>query len=1004
MLLSFVLLSAVVAGVAMAQTTGKIRGTVIDRETGEPLVGANVTIEATTLGAACDVNGEFIVLSVPPGTYSLRATYVGYRTMTIRNVNVTGGLTTEANFSLESEAIPGPAIEIIAEPPLINKNATNTISLIRAEQIEQLPVRNVANIFTLAPGVIQQGGNFYVRGGRSEETAYFVDGVLVNNPMNGALQLNVINNAIEEVQTQIGGMTAQYGNAMSAVVSTTTKTGGPQYKFMFEVITDELGGTESKNFLGAYSYGLNEYVITASGPVIPGNDNIRFFLAGQRVFNRTNPTFLDGINFVPIDSTDIVNADWEIVDRNASSGSIQTVPTGTTGNRAYLADLINQSNYSGGRNYGGYALDLWGLQGNIFMDFGSINVKLGGTYSTNSNITPFGRTLNIISVTAGNPRGMLTESRDWTVYGKWTHIINPTTFYTVQVNGYEYFSETMDQRLGNNVEEWGNPNNPENGNLVGPSRNPPQFNLWSFNVNWPGNVPLTYTKIKRSNLGGRVDFTKQFGRAWEFIVGGEFTRYTIRSYGVRARNLYGQRQTLSNATDWEIYAPQMVYSQNFGYDIYGNEFDGGSFTDNQGTTVNLSNEGPKNPLYAGFYIQNKFEFSDLVINFGLRYDIIDPGSKQYEDPTRILIDDLAGVRVISDSSLVNQEVATQLSPRIGFSFPVTDRTVFHATYGQFLQQGRLFDLYDGRLSAAFFLTGTFHRASPSPNLKPERTTDYEVGFRQQIGEVASFDLTFFYKDIKDLHVLRKVFPQPGSETKAWNATVNGDYGTSKGVTLTFQMRRTARIALFGNYTLSNSTATGSASRSHNNIAWQDNSFNGRPYFPVIPQRTDFDQQHVGNINLDYRFGRDDGGPILERLGLNLLFRFSSGIPWTLSQITGAFNFSATNAPEANEARNASDGPWQYTLDLRLDKTVTLFNSVDLNVYLWVTNVFNRQNVIGVYSGTGEQNNDGWFTTSQGQTWLQNNGQQAVTTYNYLQNNLAFLDPPRVVRLGLRLDI
>ena len=310
-LFSVVVLLLVTAGMALAQSTGKMRGQVIDKETGEPLVGANVTIEGTTMGAACDINGEYIILNVPPGTFSVKATYVGYKTTTIRNKIVTVGLTTEVNFSLESEAIPGPAIEIVAEVPLINKNATNTINLVRAEQIEQLPVRNVANIFTLAPGVVSQGGNFYVRGGRSEETAYYVDGVLVNNPINGQLNLNVINNAIEEVQTQIGGMTAQYGNAMSAVVSTTTKTGGPAYNFSMELITDELlGGKDGKNFMGAYSYGLNEYVITAGGPIIPGNDKFRFFLAGQRVFNRDNPTFLDGVAYPDIDSTAITGADW----------------------------------------------------------------------------------------------------------------------------------------------------------------------------------------------------------------------------------------------------------------------------------------------------------------------------------------------------------------------------------------------------------------------------------------------------------------------------------------------------------------------------------------------------------------------------------------------------------------------------------------------------------------------------------------------------------------------
>ena len=208
----------------------------------------------------------------------------------------------------------------------------------------------------------------------------------------------------------------------------------------------------------------------------------------------------------------------------------------------------------------------------------------------------------------------------------------------------------------------------------------------------------------------------------------------------------------------------------------------------------------------------------------------------------------------------------------------------------------------------------------------------------------------------------------------------------------------------GNYTLSSSTATGSNSASQFNIAWQDASFNGQPYFPVIPTFTDFDRTHVGNINLDYRFGKDDGGPILERLGLNLLFRFSSGLRWTYSQITGFQAFSSTNAPEAFEGRNSSEAPWTYNLDLKLDKTVTLFNSVDLNVYLWIQNVLDRQNVIGVYTGTGEQNNDGWFQTSQGQTWSENNGQNAVEMYHYLQNNMNFLSTPRVVRLGVRLDI
>ncbi|MBP1653543.1 MAG: TonB-dependent receptor, partial [Bacteroidetes bacterium] len=587
-LVGVIVLITAMAGTGLAQTTGKIRGRVVDLETREVLVGANVILENTTLGAVAGVDGEYIILNVPPGLYSVRAAYVGYRTTTIRDVRVTVGLTTEAQFELKSEAVEVAGIEIIAQAPLINKNATNTVNIARAENIERLPVRTVAEIFSLAPGVVQQGGSFYVRGGRSEETAYYIDGVLVNNPMNGALNINIINNAVEEVQTQIGGMTAQYGNAMSGIVSTTTKTGGVKYTGMLELITDNLGNDEEK-FLDTYSYGQSEYVLTLGGPVVPSSDQFRFFLAGQRRFNRSDPSFLDGISFPYIDSTQISGADFTVVDENDVDG-VNTAPTGSTGNRAYLANLLNSSSYNGGRALGGVSLDSWGFQGNVYGDFGAMNVKVGGSYSQTKSIGNYGRGLDIISVTAGNPRGTLTDTWDASVYLKFTHILDPATFYSVQLNYYAFQQENGDQIWMDNIESYGDPNLPENAILVGPSRNPAQYSVWSFTGNWPGIVPQQYTKIYRGNFGGRLDVTHQFGRSWEFIAGGDLTYYTIRQYAVNARNLYSNRLQNPGASDWTVYNLSNVAF--YGYDIYGEEFDGGTFTDKTGRTVDLSKEGP----------------------------------------------------------------------------------------------------------------------------------------------------------------------------------------------------------------------------------------------------------------------------------------------------------------------------------------------------------------------------------------------------------------------------
>jgi outer membrane receptor protein involved in Fe transport len=993
------------AALAMAGETGKIKGKATDKATGEALIGASIVLETTNLGASADVNGEYTVLNVPPGAYSVRATFVGYRTVIQKNVHVTVDLTTEVNFQLESEAVNGPTVEIIAQAPLVNKSATNFVETVSAEKIEELPVRELRDVFALTPGVVHQGDNYYVRGGRLEETAFYVDGVLVNNPMNGQLSLNMISNSLEEVQTQVGGMTAEYGNAMSGIVSASTKTGGPNYNATLEVITDQLGGVDSKNVLGAYSYGQSEYALTIGGPILPADNRFKFFLAGQHVFDRSPATFLDGTGLpISVDSNALQNTEWQIVDRFSANPLSDTPPRAPTGHRTYIANLLNSANYAGGRQQGGVDRNSYALSGNILADLGSMNIKVGGSYDYNTNIGSYGQGLGIINVASGLARPLRTTTGDASMYVKLTHFIDPKTYYTIQGNGFWTWQQIGDNQLFGDIEDYGNP--AVVSTLVGPSQNPAPVSLYSFSFAWPGSITSTYTKSLRTNLGGRLDLTHEFGQSWELKVGGELNRYTIRSYTINARDIYLARLQNPGASDWAIYNTAGVSS--YGYDIYGNTFSGGSFTDKTGQTVNLDREGPRHPLFLGGYIQNKFEFDDLIINAGLRYDFFDPGAPQYKDPQNIVIDSFDGVPVVADSSYSTTRAKyDQFSPRLGFSFPVADKSVFHASYGKFMQMGRLNDVYTSRMTAAYYFTSVFAYQQPNPNLKPERTTDYEVGFRQQLGEESSFDLSFFYKDTKDLHVIRVVFPYSGT---AYYTTVNGDFGTSKGATLTFQMRRTNRVALNANYTLSSSTATGSSSASHFDIAWQDNSYNGQPYFPVIPAATDFDRTHTGNINLDYRFEKDDGPTLfgtklLERTGLNVLFSFSSGVRYTLSQIDGAFAFSSTNAPAAFENLNASTGPWIYEVDLKLDRSFTIMNNIDFDVYFWVTNLFNRQNVVnGVYSGTGQPDNDGWLSTPNGITWAKNNGPNAVKLYQALENNLAFYGPPRQVRLGLRFGI
>ncbi len=733
---------------------------------------------------------------------------------------------------------------------------------------------------------------------------------------------------------------------------------------------------------------------TLSGPLIPTSNKITFFLAGQHDFNRSGQSFLDGITFPKVDSTSIYNADWAPKYAGTDSGT-HVASKGLTGNRTMLANLLNSTNYSGSRSIDGYYQD-WALNGNFFFDFSPLNIKIGGSYAPDQSIGGYGRGLGTIYLVDNLPnRNTLTQEYNASAYLKGTYFMDATTYLVVQGNYWKYYQEAMDPILKENIEAYGQPG-PNNPGLLGPSVTPPDFTLYNpgFDVAFPANYATSgYSKLDREQYGGRVDLVKQFSKAYELKVGGEYDYYTIRTYTITATDIAGVRHNNPTSPDYLVYLRASL--ANYGYDIYGNTFNGGMFTDKTGYTANLSDEGPRHPTIDGLYVQNKIEMSDFILNFGLRFDAFNSGAPMYKDPANI---GLTAEQTISDTSLVSAATYTQLSPRIGFSFPVTDNTVFHAEFGKFMEQSALSNYYDTRARAGYFLGGSYARNFPNPNLKPERTTDYELGFSHVFSDVAEMDITGFYKNIRDLVVIRYQITDPTAPERSYFGYANGDFGTTNGLQLRFNLRRVDRIQLSANYSLQASTATGSTSLSHFNIAWQDLSGpNSSPYFPTIVEPTDQDRTHSGNIILDYRFGENDGptifgSKILSQLGLNGIFYFSSGVRYTLTQPYGNQSFSVVNGVTPYEALNQSEGPWNLRLDLKLDKAFNV-GSVGFDIYLWAQNVFNRKNIIsandviagrgGLYTGTGSATDDGWLATSAGQAWSATNGPQAVSLYQYL---------------------
>lgn len=991
-LAGFLILGLLLPSLVLAGDTGKIMGTVTDTRTGDPLPGANVILEGTTMGAASDRGGVFIILNVPPRSYTMAVSVVGYTTTRIQNVIVNVDLTTIQDVALEETVLEGQVIVVTAARPLVERAATNVTRTLRLEDFQNLPMRSYSEIVASQPGVVFLGDRLHVRGGREDEIAWYVDGVYVNDLRTGEPQGEVPINSVEEISYQAGGFNAEYGFANSGVIHTTTRTGRRSYNVNGEFVTDSWLSQEDEN-LGAYSYGYNVGNLGLSGPV-PGLENkLKFFLTGEwREMKDRRPSL--GEHPVLVDIGDTTNT------------SVAEITT-TTGPLPH--------NYE--KN--------WMFNGNFLVDLRPIQIKLGGHY-WNADFEEYSQDRALLEETLKHYA--TDEEFSWSTYGKITHTVNPNTFYTATFSYHSHGSERGDGMLGRNIYDYGDNNDtlttPDgvysngiyNAFLPEPGTNPGKPFRFGSGVFDSISVFDDYYLNRSSSWGLKFDGTSQMWDVHEFKGGFEYRYNTLRRYSVtRPMQIAG---TLADnppdsATDVRA-AYRVGYTDNFGYPIYFGEW--GEMPVDPDETVDSGPDDAKHPIIASAYLQDKIEISDLVLNLGLRWDMMDARDKRLVDPYHIPLDEFGFIQL---DSLEDTEAQHNFSPRVGIGFPVTDRTVFHAQFGKFVQQPQLAFLYTGWDYMAGQISQGNQVEIGNPDLRPTKTTQYEVGLSQQVGDNAAVDISAFYKEIRDLIVLRNRYE---AYPNTYPQYQNGDYGSVKGLSVNFDMRRTERISAHASYTLQFAGGTGSTSGSDFYVTWI-----GREYYPSFVAPLDFDQRHTGSVNLDIRTKPDDGpvlmgGHPLGRMGLNLNWSFGSGLPYTPKRIADTIfqaRFS-TAFPEA--AINSAYTDWTHQMDMKLDKTFEV-GGVDFDAYVWVINLLGTKNPFsrkndrfnygmdigntdyrGIYEATGSAEDNGWLSTPEGQSWLAaNGGAPAEALYRANINHPYNWGTPRQIRLGMRFD-
>jgi len=365
----------------------------------------------------------------------------------------------------------------------------------------------------------------------------------------------------------------------------------------------------------------------------------------------------------------------------------------------------------------------------------------------------------------------------------------------------------------------------------------------------------------------------------------------------------------------------------------------------------------REPLKFAVFVQDKIEFESLIVNVGLRFDYFDPKGKipvDFEDPNiyaplklmnkynDLNGDGEIGINELNDNNLKtfaaresywwkDTKVKTQLSPRLGVAYPISEEGVIHFSYGIFQQIPQYSQLYIGDELKVSSGTGTYGPYG-NPDMKPQVTIMYELGLQQKVNETISVDLTGYYRDIRNWVTtappLQTVLP-----SVSYVRYTNRDFANVRGITLALHRAYANRYAFNLDYTFQLADGTNS-DPNQEFYAQQGGAAPTRVLTPL-----DWDQRHTVNGNVYY--GGDDWG-------VDLIGRFQSGQPYTPSSSTA---IQSGQDVQGSIPKNSRYKPKQFNLDANFFKNFDI-SGIKFQLYVKVFNLLDNDNPNGIFSDTG----------------------------------------------------
>jgi outer membrane receptor protein involved in Fe transport len=942
------LLTIVLTSLLWSGTTGKVAGTITDKTNGEALIGANVVVVGTSLGAAADIDGQYTILSVPPGTYKVQISFIGYETIVINDVRVYIDQTARVDVALGQQTINADEVVVVAERQTIKADVATSVSAVSGKEIESLPVSNVVSAIGLQAGVrggwgsnpnyaaqpsfvsrtysrgrVSVQGGLSIRGGEGDNILFMVDGVTMRDPRNNEPSTQVSLSSVKEISVERGGFSAEYGQVRSGIINVVTREGAKQGYFgsvqtrVSPPAPKYYRGDGILDVLDPYSFALRPFFDPAVCWTGTGNG------AWDEYTKNQYPSF-DGWNVLsarlnsdndPTNDLTPLGAqrvfEYETRKKQPNNQPDYDIDAGFGGPVPFVSEALGNlrffTSYRSTRemllfpltrpDYSDYD---WSLQVNSDITSSMklrVSALVGKQFTIRHNwdatgtyfYPRFASEIAGVVSSIGSPADLTGLFSDFNFCLSDIGKQSLSAKLTHAINSRTYYEISLESFRRDYDTRPTAPRNPSQLDEVIPGffENGNPFGYWADD----------YTH------GLIITGGQHFSKARDFSVMNSTTFKADISSQLNFQNLIkGGVEFLYNDLNFD----------------YGTIQSGGQSTDKYTSRVQMR----VFPVQASVYVQDKLEFKEFTVNAGLRLDYINsntnwwdvgPYDNSFFAPTS---------GSTADIPQIKSAAQWQLSPRLGIAHPISENAKLFFNYGHFKQVPQYESMFRVQRNDAGQMT-----SYGNPNLVLAKTISYELGFDYLVFEDYLLQVAAFYNDISN----QQDFTTFNGLTSGYTYTeaTSNNYQDVRGFELTLRKTTGRWWSGFVNYTYQVSTTGhfGSAQQYDDLTAQKNydeatvNIYQDRP-LPAPYARA--------NLNL---FTPQDFGPsmlghnILGGFGVNLVLDWQAGPVTTWNP--GNLSYVAYNVKSVDF----------FNATLRMDKTVSI-GKFRLQLFMDISNLFN----------------------------------------------------------------